>query len=284
MLGVLAASVIPLYYCLKHDCLSEMFFASFVFNLRYVGDGPGLPVLLSRVYNLCFFLLAAVPGICSVVLVWRRENSWTGRCLFLLSFLFAVASVLLSRRLYVHYNLYLIPFAIPILGYTISHLNERFGNRSILLLLSLLTAVSVVRNSSFARDIVKKTTHYSGTDYTAQELIASKLETDYPEVRNVVVANGSAWYYARLNVVPEERYFYLPNIDYDLFPDAVDAQADAVKKGTAEAVILRWADPKRKLWLWNGARNEEVNAGLAENYDEVFFAGDTGLYIRNDIS
>lgn len=274
ILGVLAACVIPLYYCLKNDCLAEMIFASFLFNLRYVGNGPGLSVSLSRAYNLCFLLLAAVPGIFSVVLVWRRGRSWIGRCLFLLSFLFAVASVLLSGRLYVHYNLYLIPFAIPFLGHIVSFLNEQVGKRGILLLLCVLTAVSIVRNSSFARDTVKKMIHYSGTDYTAQEIIASKLEMDYPEARNVLVVNGSAWYYTRLNVVPEERYFYLPNINYNVFPDAVDEQVNAVMKGTAEAVILR---------KWNGVRNKDVNTGLEENYVEVFSIGDTSLHIRNDI-
>ncbi len=274
LLGVLFASVIPLYYCLKNDCLAEMAFASFLFNLRYVGNGPGLSLSLSRAYNLCFLLLAAVPGIFSVVLVWRRGRSWTGRCLFLLSFLFAVASVLLSGRLYVHYNLYLIPFVIPFMGYIVSFLNERMGKRSILLLLCVLTAVSIVRNSSFARDTVKKMIHYSGTDYTAQEIITSKLEMDYPEARNVLVVNGSAWYYTRLNIVPEECYFYLPNINYNVFPDAVDAQVNAVMKGTAEAVILR---------KWNGVRNKDVNTGLEENYVEVFSNGDTSLHIRNDI-
>lgn len=283
VLGVLVASLIPLCYCLEHDCLAEMLFASFLFNLRYVGNGPSLSAFLIRAYNLCFFLLAAGLGICSVALVWRKRRRRTERFLFLFSFLFAVVSVLLSGRLYVHYNLYLIPFLIPFLGYTVSLLNNRLGKRSILLLLCFLTAVSVVRNSSFARDAVKRMLHYSGTDYAVQEIIASKLETEYPGVRNILVANGSSWYYTRLNVVPEERYFYLPSIDYNLFPDAVDAQADDVMQGSAEAVILTWADPGGKLWLPNGERNKEINVGLERHYTEFFSAGDTSLYFRNDI-
>jgi hypothetical protein len=284
LLGVTAASVIPLYYCLKHDCLYEMFFASVLFNLRYIGNGPGFSALFSLAFNLIFFLVAVVPGICSVVLVWRKGKNLTERFLFLFSFLFAVASVLLSGRLYVHYNLYLIPFSLPFLGYMVSLLNKRVGKKSIVFLLCILTAVSVVKNSSFARDAVKKMLHYSGTDYTAQEVITSKLEMDYPEVRSVLAANGSAWYYVKMNVVPEERYFYLPNIYYNAFPDATDAQVEAVMKGTAEAVIVRWADPKRKLWLWNGERNEDVNTGLEENYVEVLDVGDTSLYMRKDIA
>ena len=182
-----------------------------------------------------------------------------------------------------HYNLYLIPFLIPLLVNVISFVCERLGRRSVLILLGLLTTMSVVMSSSFARDIVKKLIHYSGTDYSAQEIIASKLETDYPEVRNVLAVNSSAWYYAKLNVVPEERYFYLPSIDYNLFPDAVDAQANAVMKGTAEAVILRWSDPKRKLWMPNKTTNVEIDVGLEKHYTEVFSAGDTSLYFRNDI-
>lgn len=139
-------------------------------------------------------------------------------------------------------------------------------------------------NSSFVRDIVKNTIRYSGTNYTLQEVVASKLEADYPEVRNVLVANGSPWYYARLNVVPEERYFYLPTVDYATFPDAADAQADTILNGAAEAVIMKWAYPERKRWLKNGERNEDVTIGLEGHYSEVYSSGDISLYVRNDIS
>lgn len=116
-----------------------------------------------------------------------------------------------------------------------------------------------------------------------QEVVASKLEADYPEVRTVLVANGSPWCYARLNVVPEERYFYLPSVDYDVFPDAADAQVEAILNGEAEAVIVEWSYPEGKLWLPYGAKNEKVTGGLAEFYEEVFCGGDTSLFIRNDI-
>ncbi len=283
MLGVLAASVIPLYYCLENDCLSEMILASFLFNLRYVGNGPGLSALFSRAFNLCFFMFAAGAGLCSAAFVWRSGQSRTGRYLFLFSFLFAVASVLLSGRLFVHYNLYLIPFLIPLFVNVFSFVCERLDRKSVLILLGFMTTISVVMNNSFARDTVKRLIHYSGTDYVAQEIIASKLETDYPEVRNILAANSSAWYYARLYVVPEERYFYLPSVDYKVFPDAVDAQADDVKQGSAEAVILTWSDPERKHWMPNGTRNEDIIAGLEKHYAEVFSAGDTSLYIRNNL-
>ena len=117
LLGVLTASMIPLGYCLKHDCLAEMFFASFLFNLRYLGNGPGVSAFLLYPINLCFFLLAFILGICSVILGWRKWKSRTGWYLFAFSFLLSVVSVLLSGRLFAHYNLYLLPFVIPFLSW-----------------------------------------------------------------------------------------------------------------------------------------------------------------------
>ena len=283
LLGVLSTSLIPLFYCLKHECLFEMFFASFLFNLRYVGDRPSLTVFLGKTIRLCYFLMASGIGAVSTVTIWRGKVRCTGKWLFLCSFLFSMGSVLLSGRLFVHYNLYLVPFAIPFFLKMTSFLSKRIGRRAVSVILGLLMTTSVVMNSSFARDTVKRLIHYSGTNYALQEVVASKLETDYPGIQNILVADGSPWYYARLNVVPEERFFYLPTIDYDAFPDAADAQADAILNGVAEAVIVEWSYPEGKIWLQNGARNEAVTVGLTEFYVEVFSVGDTSLYIRNDM-
>ena len=282
LLGVLTASVIPVLYCLKHNCLSEMLFASFLFNLRYLGNGPGVSAFLLYPINLCFFLLAFILGVCSVILGWRKWKSRIGWCLFVFSFLFAVVSVLLSGRLFVHYNLYLLPFVIPFLSWIAESLQSWLRLRWRLVLLAMIVTMTIGLNSSIARDTVKRMLHYSGTDYSSRELILEKIEKDYPDETNLLVANGSAWYYARLGLVPEEKFFYLPTVRYSVFPDAIDAQAEAVRDGRPDILILEWLSREYQIAMPEGAWNEEVLAGLAEHYEEVFSAADISLYRRND--
>lgn len=282
LLGVLTASAIPLVYCLKHDCLAEMFFASVLFNLRYLANGPRGSAFLLYPINTCFFLVAFLVGTCSVILGWWKWKSRIDWCMFAFSFLLAVVSVLLSGRLFVHYNLYLLPFVIPFLSWIEESLQRWLRLRWRLVLLIMIVTMTIGLNSSFARDTVKKMFHYSGTDYSSRQLIVERIEKDYPDETNLLVANGSAWYYARFGLVPEEKFFYLPTVRYSVFPDAIDAQAEAVRDGRPDILILEWLSREYQIAMPEGARNEDVLAGLAEHYEEVFSAADISLYRRND--
>ena len=149
-------------------------------------------------------------------------------------------------------------------------------------MITTIVMMTISLNSSLARDMVKRLLRYSGTDYSSRKLVVEKIEKDYPDETNVLVANGNAWYYARLDLVPEEKYFFLPTISYSVFPDAIDAQAEAIRQGASDVLILEWLSRDYQIAMPEGARNKEVLAGLAEHYEEVFSAADISLYRRND--
>ena len=82
---------------------------------------------------------------------------------------------------------------------------------------------------------------------------------------------------------PEDKVsIYIPAVDYVVFPDAADGQADVIRDVTAEAIILVWYDKEANLVLTDGARNDDVAAGLTKHYNRVFESGDIDLYIWNN--
>lgn len=283
IIGLLTASVIPVLYCLKHACLNEMFFATVLFNLRYVGDGVLLKISSFRqLVRLCVFLFMLVPGVCSTIMVWKKGRSRTGRWLFASSFLFSGVSVLLSGRVYLHYCLYLVPFAIPFLMWFAEFLRSRLRFRWRLVLVTLALLMAFVLNSSFAWNAIKRMIRDPGGVYNARELVADQMQKEYPDVTDLLVVNGRACYYVRLDLVPQQKYFYLPSVSYSVFPDAVDAQADAICDGAHEAVILEWQDRAKKLAMPEAARNDDILSGLNEHYREVYSVDEISLYLRND--
>ena len=55
---------------------------------------------------------------------------------------------------------------------------------------------------------------------------------------SVLSTGNNADIYIKLGVLPKEKYFYVPSISYELFPDAIDSQVSSIINSNIDILVI----------------------------------------------
>lgn len=235
----LGAVMLPLaVFALAEGCFSDMIDQTILFSFRYIENNGSLisnivtDALRSSTVNI--YILAAVS--LGTVIV-SKKAVLPAKLIYAGMTLFSLAAVSLAGRSYGHYREYLIPFIIPAVLLVTRLLTVKTDSQYVLGPMCLLASAAVLFNCGKFTDFF-----ITGSEDKNRVEAWSRLRTEYSEKfseddRMLVIGNMSV-YYNVLEKLPEEKYFYIPDISYDVFPDPSDAQMAALRSGKYDVVFV----------------------------------------------
>ena len=244
-------------YAVLNDSVSDTLFGMIGYNMLYVkGNGFGVIQLIKNAVNTLknaeslLILGCAV----SVVVVLKKRLF---RSYYIAMLVFSGLSVSLSGRSYGHYYEYLVPFCLPaVLELAVFICSQRMQKYAFMLI-CVLGLMFCIHKPSLKPDPMMSFVEYNAPYYSEHEKV-------------LVTGIHYARVYNLLGVTPHLKYFYAPATDYDIFPDALDAQAESILSGENDVIIIEYEDgisPKVR-------RPQEIARMLEEEYIFLWYDRD----------
>ncbi|MBQ4312863.1 MAG: hypothetical protein IJC18_01510 [Clostridia bacterium] len=285
--GVAITLVPAVVYCLIRGCFEDMMFGSFGFNFLYSSSLRTAFKYLGQIitYNAAVVLWLALAGV--IVAVLSKRVPLAVKIIMPCSFALSYVLLFMSGRVlgFGHYFHYFIPFCIPLfvaIGWLAQEKLPRLTKR-------LCDALD--RPAIFAGCIAlcilatvcinMKTPIKLFADSQSRELaqqvsaVADVLEGEEDEYL-LCVGHCNSFYNATDMYAPTP-YFHRPSISYSVFPDAIDAQANAIFSGAQRYVLLpKWSYMKESHasgapYVW-GVEELDIAAMqcLQTDYDVIY--------------
>lgn len=283
-LGVCTGVLPIVIYCLNTHSLEPMIQQSLFFNLQYSSNGSPAEDFLQLFTNIrsLWILLGCIISLIIVIRSARLSRSF--RAMYAVSLLLSVFSVSLSGRNYGHYYEYLIPFLLP----AVLFLTEKaalfseklFCHRK--LLTAGLFAFTVCINFQMPVKLFSLT-NTPKLSQTADNM-AEIYHKHYSDRKTVLTVNNKSMFYNKFNVIPEDKFFYIPAINYQTFPDAVNAQAESVLSGKNDIIILSYQNAGKKQVFPFGVKNREILQYLSDHYQMIYEQNHIQMYIKQNLT
>ncbi|MCX8128555.1 MAG: glycosyltransferase family 39 protein [Clostridia bacterium] len=239
ILGVAAALLPWLVYFRITDSIKDLYEVYFRFNSLYADLGISLPVLKGFIKalikvntnNAASFLLF-LTGLVWFVFLKGRINA-AGRLGLLSSFGITFAAVYFSGMSFSYYFLTVIVFIIP--GLTAAcMLIDKLEIKKLLLVcfVCMVLALTIQANGlyKYSRIYVR--------DQMAQQKFADIINREEnPTLVNLITQDLGIS--TLCGTVPDVKYFYIPFVSYEKYPQAVDSQYGYIKNRKVKFVITR---------------------------------------------
>lgn len=270
-LGLIVGALPIIIYCILTNSLSDMIFATFTINFTYVGNSKidaiethPLEATIER------YKVSVILTIISVISFIKNRINKKLDTFIILSFVLLMIVIVMPLRGYQHYLLMITPYMIYIFilflegVYDIFVKNFSLVNKKIIIgfmfLIYCITvyylgAVAQDRNQYLSSIKAKKVVEIFNKEFSNKRL---------RENAKVYVLGYGTYFYNELDVLPSERYFYVPVMDYETYPDAFDAIKNYIYSGKSDFIITAEND------LVYNTIGSEVDEFLNENYDLLY--------------
>ena len=284
LIGLFIGAVIPLTYCLRNNCMDDMIKDSFLFNITYTTNNVGILTSFANLFTSIEFTIIILVGILSCFLVITDKNTIIyGKIIFVVSFIFSLISVVLSGRSYGHYYIYLMPFIIPSIFFLFRFIFYRVDKNILRILICIfIFGILMVNTVSIKRCVKSLFSIPVSQEFNNKLAVADYYKKNYNFLDNIFIPNNDTWFYNEFRDIPDTKYFYLPAVEYKVFPDAVDEQSNIICNKKAEVIIINWLDKEKKQVLREGINNDEIMKSLDSNYTLVYNEGNIDMFVRND--
>ena len=270
-LGLIVGALPVIIYCILTNSLSDMIFATFTINFSYVGNSKidaiekaPLEATINR------YKVTVVLAITSIILLVKNKLNKKLDMFIIISFVLLLIVIIIPLRGYQHYLLMINPYMIYLFIIFLDGVYDIFiKNTSVIkkkisvgivfliycILVYYVGAVSQDRNQYLSSVKAKKV-----VDIFNKEFPTKKMRE---EVKVNVIGYGT-YFYNELDVLPGERYFYVPVMDYETFPDAFNAIRDSVYNFKNDIVITAEND------LVHDTLGKDFHTFLDDNYDLLY--------------
>ena len=283
ILGVALAFTPPLIYCVVNDCLQEMVFCTFTFNLSYVNSRGSMQNLL-RVIFLSGNSIVTYLSLLGVMIALRSKRvSRELKTLFSFAFLFVTTVTFMGLRAYGHYFQTLLPFTIPLFVWSSEKLEDFTNHKApskVVICLAVLfcTAATLVGNLRLAIRYLPVDTEYKHL-YGILKQTSHYIDSD-PEKDSFLSTMNLMQAYVVTDTIPSIRYPYIPGVEYERFPDPIDQMCNEIMSGNHKYIF--GCDYIDGEWLIfnnyiRGYRGE-INRYIREYY-RVAFLDETYHYV-----
>ncbi|MDO4272436.1 MAG: hypothetical protein Q4D16_02100 [Eubacteriales bacterium] len=199
-----------------------------------------------------------------------------------MAFLLSIFSVAISGRNYGHYYEYLILFLIPVVLAIVKKwcvYFQKYLRHSLVIVMSLFVLTLMVNMQTPIRILGLTNVQKSSKGADAMGALYQK---EYSHKKTMLVVNNKSMFYNKFNLIPEERYFYIPAIDYRIFPDAVDAQAESMLSGDNDILIISYRNYAKRWILPYGIKNKEILRCLEQKYQMVYEQNHIEMYVKKE--
>ena len=267
LLGVVISSLPPILYAVATNSFHEMIEQTFLFNMYYSGKSGGVFSNIVGLFRFHVFLALLVISLPSCIIIIRTSRvhkyfKW----IFCMGFFFSVLSVALSGRYYGHYFVYLLVFAFPLIFLLIRKVASLSENRMLVIIraatICCIFGITICANLCLPIKVFGA--KFSG--YYRYMQVVNTISDIYKERSEkdsvVLVTNNNCIFYNRMHAFPNTKFFYLPSISYELFPDAIDGQTQSILSGENDVVIIDY----RNKQVFGQGEDDRILSYLSETY------------------
>lgn len=278
--GVALAALPVVIYGIANDCIKDMVFCMFTYNMSYVGDGASPLGFIKELFLQGASVVLILGLISATAVSVSKKIPKTFKWMYSLGYIFVLYVTFMGMRAYGHYYQVLIPYTIPIFifwGIKIEnmHFTERGSALAILLLACF--AITILGNMraiikfgpfdneyKYLYDTVQRANEYIATDEDKSMLTTSNLMQAY-------VITGTT---------PTTKYPYIPGAE---LPEAGKAMYENILSGDYKYIFgVGYEDG---YWeICSGTKQAEINKFISENYVPISTSDKYSyvVFMRND--
>ena len=204
------------------------------------------------------------------------------KILYIAGLLFSLYSVALSGRNYGHYYEYLLPFILPVVLVVSEKISRILSEKKIYfryLAVIFWVFLTILCNISIPARLFLRTDSQKYAEATDE--LARLYKEKYSDLKNVLAVNNNATIYNKFDVLPQEKYFYIPAVSYKKFPEPIDSQAASILSGKNDVVILVYDNYKKKRIFQTSRYDKQIIEYLEEEYTMVCEKNHIQMYVKN---
>ena len=143
---------------------------------------------------------------------------------------------LIGGRVYSHYFLCIVPFCIFFVV-------ELLGKRTINIIIHSIKPITIIFGMVISyllinNSLIKNIIEFHTIDNSSDLIKSIQVSVDNIETASVLSTGNNADIYVKLGVLPKEKYFYVPSISYELFPDAIDSQVSSIINSSIDILVI----------------------------------------------
>lgn len=267
VIGIMLACAPPIVYSLFTKSLDDMIQQMIIFNLNYSGD-----VLFWKKIIIAFTngtaVLALFVCLASFFVVLKKCRPYLA-IMYLGAIIFSMLSVSVSGRRYGHYYECLTPLFIPVVLWICAVLpvqkeilcKKKF-KYAMLLIMATFTLIGNMRTP--IKLLFKTDSHYYILAANSMADYYKSMTASVNDLRVTVLGNN-VMFYNKMDIYPTCKYFYIPSISYDKYPNAIDSQVESILSGENDIIITNFAsEANRKIY---GIQEFDNNVNIALNAD-----------------
>lgn len=281
--GLLLGAMPELIYCAVTHSLEDMIQQSFLFNLSYANGGQSVLRKMTDMllYRRTIWLIVLL-AVSAFMVLKSTKVSVKFKILYIAGLLFSLYSVALSGRNYGHYYEYLLPFILPVVLVGSEKISRILSEKKIYfryLAVIFWVFLTILCNISIPARLFLHTDSQKYAEATDE--LARLYKEKYSDLKNVLAVNNNATIYNKFDVLPQEKYFYIPAVSYKKFPEPIDSQAASILSGKNDVVILVYDNYKKKRIFQTSRYDKQIIEYLAEEYTMVCEKNHIQMYVKN---
>lgn len=277
----LAVGIAPaVIYAVINDSVRDTIFGMLTYNMLYVGNNDSgiiFPAeILMRLIHLinpmimgknCFILVCVIAMSCFLIV--RKYKEFSQKKYYFAMLFMSAVSMALSGRNYGHYYEYAVPFCLPFAYWIGSSLKKFSVYKYICVLVALMTLVMGGRIPYAVKLMIGRKTE-SISFQNIQQRFLKYNEPYHSATERLLVVREWALIYDALGVIPQEKYFYVPSSEYDVFTDPRDAQATSIISGVNDVIFVGFRNPEESVdypeIFPETGRSDEIRETLSNQY------------------
>ena len=261
--GVALATLPIAVYGIANDCIEDMVFCVFTYNMSYVGDGTST---LRFVKELLLQGASAVLilGLISTTVVAASKNTpKTFKWIFSVGYIFVLYVTFMGMRAYGHYYQVLIPYTIPIfvvLGVELErkHFSIEKGSTFAIALLVCFT-ITILGNM---RAIIKFGPFDNEYRYLYDTIQEANEYISVDKDKSLLTTSNLMQAYVITDTTPTTKYPYVPGAE---LPEASKAMYENILSGNYRYIF--GVGYEEGYWtISSGTQRDEINKFISENY------------------
>lgn len=279
-----------LIYCFATKSIHELVNQEFIFNVAYSSKGNYLEKVLAFLsYKSCIWLIIML--FFSSYLVIKKSGMFRyEKILFILMEILEILSLSMGKQL-AHYYIALCVFLLPFVIF-ISIVFDRILNRRIFILTLLVGFVfTITLNLRLPIYVLHEYGYRKSPSYLIEEdvkEILSEMNKYQIGDSDFFVCYGDHFhpqaFYAYKHVVPPTKWFYIPAISFDQYPEPYEDQKKELQTGDYEAYVIKYVDTENRIIL-PGISDEDnhiIKSRLEKDYRDVIISQNLSyhLYIK----
>lgn len=244
-IGGFAITTLPIMgYFLYHEALGEAFHVYIELNKQYSSTDNYSYLItngINKLYkeyrvHLVWYIIITIG---SFYFPYKHIRSWMGKLAFILSSITLFLIIFFPLTFHFYYPLPL--FAFVILGLiSIATLLEKYitiqSTRRLIYMLSiLLLLISINLNNFFSlgAETILRQRYPDGPHFQFKDVILKEMN---PTLLNIGFGLGNALF-TTTGITPNTKYFFCPNIYYEMFPDIRDNQTIYIEQKKTQFII-----------------------------------------------